>query len=178
LLAVRAADAYGQSQISQEQGHFPRVIEAMSEGVSLTTLEHCADADSVAVLRPRLPATERAWAVLRAFQYVGRPYDFDFDFATDAALVCTEVIYKAYEPSTGMRGLDLPLVDMLGRKVTPANEIARQFDAQSGTSEAQFEFVAFLDGHEPSGRAADASREEFRRSWRRPKWHVLAQEKR
>jgi hypothetical protein len=77
-----------------------------------------------------------------------------------------------------MRGLDLPLVDMLGRKVTPANEIARQFDAQSWTGEAQFEFVAFLDGHEASGAAIEASLEEFRRSWRRPKWHVLAQEKR
>ncbi len=178
LLAARAPDAYGRSQTAQEQGHIPRIIEAMSEGVSLTTLEHCADADSVAVLRPRLPATERALAVLRAFRYVGRPYDFDFDFATDSALVCTEVIYKAYEPSAGMRGLDLPLVDMLGRKVTPANEIARQFDAQSWTGEAQFEFVAFLDGHEASGAAIEASLEEFRRSWRRPKWHVLAQEKR
>jgi hypothetical protein len=51
-----------------------------------TTLEHAAGADHVAALRPRLPAVEKAAAVLRAFGYAGRPYDFDFDFRTDAAL--------------------------------------------------------------------------------------------
>lgn len=35
-----------------------------------------------------------------------------------------------------------------------------------------------MDGQEASGAAIEASIEEFRRSWRRPKWHVLAQEKR
>lgn len=164
-----------QSQIL-EHGHDVRIIEAMSEGVSLTSLEHTADCDSLAILRPRLPKLEKAMALSRALHYVGRPYDFNFDFATDAELVCTEVVYKAYEPSTGFTGLKLPLTEMLGRLLLPANDIVQQFDAQTAAGEAQFELIRFLDGHEGKRSAVDATPEEFRASWKRPKWHVLTQD--
>jgi hypothetical protein len=39
----------------------------------------------------------------------------------------------------------------------------------------QLGLAAFLDGYERAGTAVEASEEEFRRSWRRPKWHVLVQ---
>jgi hypothetical protein len=112
---------------------------------------------------------------MRAFHYVGRPYDFNFDFSTDAALVCTEVIYKAYEPSAGFTGLKLPTVEMLGRQVTPANEIAKQLDAQWETPEQQFDLIVFLDGQERGKKAVESSLEEFRRSCQRPKWHIITQ---
>ena len=112
---------------------------------------------------------------MRAFHYAGRPYDFNFDFATDSELVCTELVYKAYESAAGFRGLTFPLVEMLGRKVTPANEIARQFDTQCQTAEEQFELVLFLDGQERRAKAVEASPATFRESWRRPKWHVFVQ---
>jgi hypothetical protein len=145
--------------------------------VSLTTLEHSADCDSLAVLRPRLPNSEKAQALVRAFHYTGRPYDFNFDFATDAELVCTELVYKSYEPANGFSGLKFPLTEMLGRKLLPANEIARQFDAQAGTPEQQFDLVIFLDGQERKRTAAEGTLTEFRPSWQRPKWHVLSQSK-
>jgi hypothetical protein len=175
LLRTRYPTNYEASLRAGEEGHRVRVIEAISEGVSFTTLEHSADCDSLAVLRPRLPRREKAQAILRAFHYAGRPYDFNFDFATDAELVCTELVYKAYEPAEGFRGLRFPLIEMLGRKVTPANELAKQFDAQSGTGEQPFDLVLFLDGQERQKRAVEASIEVFRESWKRPKWHVLAQ---
>jgi hypothetical protein len=152
-----------------------RVIEAISEGVSFTTLEHSADCDSLVALRPKLTKVAKAQALLRAFSYAGRPYDFNFDFATDAELVCTELVYKSYEPATGFPGLNFPLVEMLGRKVTPANEIAKQFDAQHGTAEQQFDLVVFLDGRERGRHAKESSVTEFRKSRQRPKWHVLIQ---
>lgn len=147
-----------------------RVIEAISEGVSLTTLEHSAAADSFAVLRPRATKREKAMAIARAFAYLGRPYDFDFDFHTDRALVCSEVIYKAYEPAVA-----LPLSKTLGKLNTPPNEIVREFDATYGTPRQQFDFVLFLDGHERRGRAQWATLSDFRGSWKRPKWHVVRQ---
>jgi uncharacterized protein YycO len=153
-----------------------RVIEAISEGVSLTALEHALDCDSMVVLRPRLSKVEKAQALLRAFHYVGRPYDFNFDFSTDAELVCTELVYKSYEPAAGFMGLKLPTVKMLGRQVTPANEFAKLFDAQYGKPEQQFDFVSFLDGRERTKNAVEASVENFRASWKRPKWHVLTRE--
>jgi hypothetical protein len=176
LLQTRYPAAYKQSITPQEQGHVVRVIEAISEGVSFTSLEHSADCDSLVVLRPRLPKDEKAQALVRAFHYAGRPYDFNFDFATDSELVCTELVYKAYEPATGFRGLTFPLVEMLGRKVTPANEIARQFDSQLGSSDQQFDFVVFLDGQERQRKAVESSLAAFRKSWQRPKWHVVIQD--
>lgn len=176
LLKSRYPAAWEISKKPQEQDHVPRVIEAISEGVSFTTLEHSADCDALAVLRPKLTQVEKARAILRAFHYAGRPYDFNFDFATDAQLVCTELIYKAYEPATGMAGLRLPTVEMLGRKVLPANELVKQFDLQCKKGEEQFIFVMFLDGSERNKIARQASFEEFRASWQRPKWHVLTNE--
>ncbi len=174
-LAARYPSTYQQSLRPQEHDHVVRVIEAISEGVSLTTLEHSADCDSLAVLRPRRPKSEKAQALVRAFHYTGRPYDFNFDFATDAELVCTELVYKAYEPASGFAGLKFPLTEMLGRKLLPANEIARQFDAQVGTPAPQFDLVIFLDGQERKRNATEASLSDFRSSWRRPKWHVVTQ---
>ena len=60
-----------------------------------------------------LPAVEKAAAILRAFGYVGRPYDFNFDFRTDAALLCSELVYKPYKPSPGRQGLRFPLVEVI-----------------------------------------------------------------
>ena len=141
-----------------------------------TTLEHAAGADHVAALRARLPSVEKAAAILRAFGYAGRPYDFNFDFRTDAALVCSELVYKAYEPGPGRQGLHLPLVDVLGRPVLPPSEIARLFDAEFGTPAAQLDLVQFLDGQEAAGVAVEGDVEAFRQSWGRPKWKGIASE--
>jgi hypothetical protein len=174
LLSAREPRAHALSLAADAAGHAPRVIEAMSEGVSFTTFEHSAACDALVVLRPRVSKVEKARALLRAFHYAGRPYDFDFDFATDSSLVCTELVYKAYEPATDFTGLRFETSRVLGRLVLPANEIARQFDAQHGGPGEQFDFVLFLDGNERTDRAAESSLEEFRRSWRRPKWHIVA----
>lgn len=176
LLRARQPQAHTASLRPQEHAHVVRVLEALSEGVSFTTIEHAADGDALAALRPRLPKQEKAAAVLRAFHYAGRPYDFEFDFSTDAELVCTELVYKAYEPASGMRGLNFPLTVMLGRQVMPANLIARQFDEQFGTEKQQSDLLVFLDGRERDKLAVPASLAEFRESWRRPKWHIIAQD--
>jgi hypothetical protein len=167
---------YSHCIVPQEEAHPVRILEAIGEGVSFKSLEHSAACDSIVVLRPRLAKTEKALALARAFHYAGRPYDFNFDFSTDAELVCTELVYKSYEPSSGCVGLTFPLVEMLGRKVTPANEFAKQFDSQFGTAEQQFDMVAFIDGNEKGRKAVESSVTEFRKTWQRPKWHVFVQD--
>jgi len=156
-------------------GHPVRVLEAQSEGVSFTSLEHAVEADALVVLRPKLSLVEKATALVRAFHYAGRPYDFNFDFATDAELVCTELVYKAYEPASAFTGLKLPLVEVLGRKTLPANEIVKHFDSTFGTAAQQFDFVLFLDGDERARKAVEATLDAFRETWKRPKWHVVSQ---
>ena len=175
LLRSHAPKAYLDSGTADALGHSPRVLEAMSEGVVFTSLEHSAATDAIALLRPRLSKVEKARAILRAFGYAGLPYDFNFDFQTDSAIVCSELVVKSFDPSEGYRGLKLPVVQVLGRPTTAANEIARQFDAQCGTPAQQFDLLLFLDGYEKEGRAVEASLDVFRSSWKRPKWHILIQ---
>jgi len=169
-------DAYKLSRAQDSSGHIPKLIEAISEGVSFTTLAHSVAADSVVILRPRLNKLEKAIAITTAFQYAGRPYDFNFDFLTDSSLVCTELVYKAYEPDKNTKGIRFPLTKILGRQVTTANDIARMFDSEDGTKEQQLSFVAFYDGWESKGKAIRSSLTAFKESWQRPKWHVLVQD--
>ncbi len=154
-------------------GHRPaRIIESISEGVSFTSVEHGLMVDYLGVMRPRLSKLEKLTALLRAFGYQGRPYDFNFDFFSDASLVCTELVYKSYAPEGGQRGLKIPLVKVAGRMTLPANELVRLFDEELDRDDRQLDFVAFLDGREGEGVAVESDIEAFRQSYRRVKWDV------
>jgi len=176
LLKQRYPTAYGASQVSKLDRKPARILEAISGGVSFTSLEYTGSADSIAVIRPRLSKREKAQAILRAFHYSGRPYDFNFDFQTDSSLVCSELIFKAYEPGGGMKGLHFPVTEVMGRKVSTPNNMVRQFDGQAGTPEAQADFVLFLDGYEKEKRAVESTVDQFRSSGQRPNWHILIQD--
>ncbi len=178
LLQLRYPQAYAESLKRQEENHPARVIEAVSEGVVFTSLEHSAAADSLGVLRPRLSRLDKAKAILQAFHYSGRPYDFNFDFLTDSQLVCTELVYKAYEATETKAGISFPIERIMGRLATPANLIVKQFDQNHGSDKQQFDLVRFLDGQEKSMTALESDLESFRQSWKRPKWHILIQDAR
>ncbi|MDH3642022.1 MAG: YiiX/YebB-like N1pC/P60 family cysteine hydrolase [Gammaproteobacteria bacterium] len=172
LLRARHSDAYAASRML-DAGNTPRVLEAIAEGVVFTSIEHSAAADSMAVLRPRLSKQERAAAVLGAFGYAGRPYDYDFDFGTDRALVCSELIYKSYQPSADTRGLELPLEVVTGRLMMTPNDMARHFAGNRLDGSRPFDFVTMLDGNERTDSAHPVDVEVFADSWHRPKWHIV-----
>ncbi len=155
------------------QGHGPiRVMESISEGVSFTAIEHAFGVDYLGVMRPRLAPVDKAKAIEHAFKYQGRPYDFDFDFFSDSAIVCSELVYKSYQPGQGQKGVSLELVDVAGRRTLPANQIVRRFDADLERGFPQMDFVLFLDGNEHSGKVALASEAAFRATWKRTKWDI------
>lgn len=176
LLASRSPAAASASAAPHADGHVPRVLEAVSEGVSFTTLEHSAAADSLAVLRPRLSRVDVARALLRAFHFSGRPYDFKFDFLTDSSLVCSELIYKTYEPGPLEAGISFDLDEIMGKRLATPNGMARQFDREFDSGGRQMDLVLFLDGSEKTGSASEAGVAVFRKSWTRPKWHILFSE--
>lgn len=173
LLRATYPSAYAKSLKPHEHGHVTRVIEVVSEGAVFSSIEHAADTDSLVMLRPRLSRKEKAVALFRAFGYHGRPYDFDFDFLTDSTLLCSELLYKSYEPSDGYRGLKFHVREIHGRLLTPANDIARQFDVEFGTPAQQLDLVFFLDGYKRGASAVEASAEEFRNSHKRAKWKTF-----
>ncbi|MBN2476141.1 MAG: 1-acyl-sn-glycerol-3-phosphate acyltransferase [Pirellulales bacterium] len=132
------------------EGHRHAIIEAVSEGVIFSSLEHSiGGADSVAVLRPKVSEAEKNEAIGRAFSFAGRPYDFEFDFETTDMLVCTEVVYRTYGGNSG--AIRFPLQEIMGRQTMPAINLVRKFDREYGTDAAQFEFIAFIDGDEQTG---------------------------
>ncbi len=161
--------------IPDAEGNPRRILEAISEGVSFNAAEESIRADYVAAMRPKLTKLEKAKAIDRAFAYAGRPYDFDFDFYTDSALVCSELVFKAYEPRQGMAGLKLDLEKMVGRMTMGPNAIVRTFDQQLGSKDEQLGFAWFLDGTEKGRDARFADADAFRASWKRPKWDIVQQ---
>lgn len=144
------------------------VVEAVSEGVIQNSL-HGASGDFIAALRPRLSPLVKAQAIFKAFSFLDRPYDFDFDFATDHALVCTEVVWRAYRASG--EGLAIDLHPIAGRLTLPANEIARSFLDDGGREDRRFDFVYYLEGREKEERARVARVEAFLATVERSKWN-------
>jgi len=138
------------------------IIEAIGAGVVFTSAEHSiGEADSVAVLRPRLSPEQVREVIARAFSHAGKAYDFDFDFFSSDRLVCTELVYRSFNGY-----IDFPLVEILGRKTLPALEIVRHWTGPSGAT--QLEFVAFLDGDEDTGRCDERDAAALAGSLQRP----------
>jgi len=172
-IAKESPEAWAAYQVAHDDGP-SRVIEAVSEGVIFASLHHSCLADHVAFLRPRRSRAERAYAIAEAFRHWSKPYDFDFDFQTIQALVCSELVYTAYDlpASVGARLQLDPLPDVMGRATLPPNDIIARFDAEHGTAAQQLDFVAFLDGDEAAGLAHVADLQALRASWQRPKWDL------
>lgn len=163
-LRAKYPSAWRRFHEAHEDGCARSVIEALAPGVIFNSLERSAAADYLGVIRPAVGWPEKGRAIERAFHYLGRPYDFDFDFTTDAALVCSELVWKCYQ-----RSVPFELITVAGRPVLPPNEMVGQF----GTGKLPLQFVAFLDGIEEDGRAVERGEQEFRASHRRPKWCFL-----
>jgi len=174
LLARRYPEKWKTFQTGIDlQGHAPiRVVESISEGVSFTAVEHAFGADYFGAIRPLCSQLEKAKAIERAFGFQGRPYDFEFDFDSDATLVCTELVYKSYLPSSEMKGLSMTLVDVAGRRTLPANDIIRQFDESCEMPNPQWQFVLFFDASEKTNQAFESDEAQFRKTWKRVKWDV------
>jgi RNAse (barnase) inhibitor barstar len=160
-----------ESMAQQDEYGFPKsVIEALKNGIVLTSFEHSGNADYLAVLRPRLSMEQKFKAIIRALGYYGRPYDYNFDFATDNALVCSELVYKAFEDSGN---LSLQPVTMNGRTIIPPNLIAQKFDELFTKDTRQFDLILYLEGNEKQESFFQRDVSDFRKTWQYPKWDIM-----
>ena len=66
-------------------------------------------------------------------------------------LVCTEVVFRSYGGNSGP--IQFPLQEIMGRTTMPAINLVAKFDKEYGTDEAQFEFIALIQGDELTGTA-------------------------
>jgi uncharacterized protein YycO len=100
----------------------PCVIEAQKDGVRIRSVNSALSSDSVVVIRPKLHSTHIAAALAQALMHEGKPYDFDFDFCQSQRLVCTEVVYRAYE---GIAGVQFELRRHIGRFALSTDDLLR-----------------------------------------------------
>ncbi len=95
-------------------------LEALKDGVRLRPLADTLAVDYFAVLRPQIPQESIRDAIQRGIKHEGKMYNFDFDFFSSDRLVCTEVIYRAYD---GSDGIAFPLAERAGRKTLSAEDL-------------------------------------------------------
>lgn len=96
------------------------VLEALKDGVRFRPLKETLAVDAVAVLRPQLGQSELAQALARAASHEGKGYNYDFDFFRADRLVCTAVVYRAYD---GIGQLSFELKERAGRPTLAAEDL-------------------------------------------------------
>lgn len=96
------------------------VLEARKDGVLMRPLEETLRVDAFVVLRPKLDSRNTIHAVERAMQHEGKKYNFDFNFFNSDRVVCTELIYRAYD---GLKDMEFPLHERAGRKTLSAEDL-------------------------------------------------------
>ena len=99
-----------------------RVLEARKDGVLFRTLEDTLAVDATVVIRPDLTPEQIARALTEAVTHEGKLYDFDFDFFRADRLVCTEVVYRAYD---GIGDLHFELTRRTGRLTLSAQDLVK-----------------------------------------------------
>ena len=154
----------------ETEGYKQAVIEGKEPGIILQPLEVSALADYVVTLRPKLEKQDILRSLIRAFENFGKPYDFNFDFETRDSMVCSELVYDAYQAQEGKIGIDFPLSFMNGRKIMAPVDIAKKFNQEYGNENAELEFIYFLDGNEKDGVAIKKDVKEFISTLDRPKY--------
>lgn len=95
-------------------------LEARKDGVRLRPPDDSLAVDMFVVLRPTLDAAGIRRAIERALVHEGKLYNFDFDFFNSDRLVCTELVYRAYD---GLGDLQFPLAERAGRKTLSAEDV-------------------------------------------------------
>lgn len=166
LLKAKYPKVYELYKMNDTDGYPPSVIEAIEPGVVIRSLPVSADADFVVVLRPRLlNKHDGLRALLEAFENVGKPYDYNFDFDTRDAFVCSELVFDAYfENLPEKHGLHFTTSLVNGRKIVSPLDMANKFIQERGTTMAELSFVYFLRGNEATQSASVGSEDEFIKS--------------
>lgn len=100
------------------QGRY--IIEALRPGVQMNTLDHFLDINDMAVFSPvHLTKTDKKAALIRAFEQVGKDYDFQFNVETDRTIVCSELAYITFDT------FPWPTESSFGRYTIEPDHVAR-----------------------------------------------------
>jgi hypothetical protein len=144
-------------------------LEGIHEMIRLLPLEKSANCDYLGVLRPKLEKSDKLLAILDAIGNYQKPYDYNFNFETDDAYVCSELIYKAYMPDKKKAGLVYDVSFVTGRYLFSPNDFVKYYVINQEKGFYQNEFVVFYDLNISNGKIFKASEESFKQAYTRPK---------
>lgn len=101
-----------------------RIIEALRPGVQINTFDHFLNIDDLLILRDfNLTLQQKKEFLVRAFEQIGKDYDFNFDVETDSKIVCSEIVYVVFHDITW------PTKKALGRyTISPDNVAIKTLD--------------------------------------------------
>ena len=95
-------------------------FEALKDGVLFRPLEETLAVDGFVVLRPTISQDGIRKAIERIVIHEGKKYNFDFDFFRSDRLVCTELMYRAYD---GIEHMNIELKERAGRPTLSAEDL-------------------------------------------------------
>lgn len=95
------------------------IVEALREGVKLSSLEEFMNIDDIAILRPVFSddISEKE-SLLLTFRQIGKEYDFNFDVNTTDKIVCSELAYVCFPQ------IDWPTGKTAGRHTISPDNVA------------------------------------------------------
>lgn len=143
------------------------IIEGIGKGVVINPVEHIAKVDYLAALRTNLNKNDILKSLLSAFEYLGTPYDYLFDFSNDNELVCSELIYLSFRPSPSKKGVNFTMGQLDGETFLSPNDIAKQFSMELDQPTSQFKLVFFYDAKKRLWNSIMRNEEAFAKSWKR-----------
>jgi hypothetical protein len=146
-----------------DESHTGEIMEAIEPGVILQSLSKSLDADFVVALRPNLlNKKDKLLSLIGAFEEFGKPYDYNFDFDTTDALVCSELIYNSYVENLPLKkGIHFNVPIMSGRRMLTPLNIAQKFIKEKEIEQPELTFVYFLKGNEKTQKSRVATEAEF-----------------
>lgn len=114
------SDVAPNGDLTSKNGKF--IIEALRDGVKLSTLDDFLNIDDFVILRPSfndsLSIKEKEESLILAFRQIGKEYDFNFDINTTEKIVCSELAYVC------LPQMEWPTEKMVGRHTISPDNVA------------------------------------------------------
>lgn len=119
------------------------IFEAVREGVRFTTLEDFLEIDEIGIIRDPSLVNDKQMADLtfeRAFQHIGKEYDFNFDVSTTDKIVCSELIFLA------LGHINWPTEYVWGRNTISPDNVSELIFYQNAPISLQYYLVSKKKG--------------------------------
>ena len=134
---LRAIDLWSHPLVARYHEQIKRgelVAESLRTGTTLSTMSHFMNIDDLGVIRSRQPLTDEEMrdTIILALRQIGKAYDFNFDVETTDKIVCSQLVYLAYNK------INWPTESVVGRYTISPDNIAVK-----ALNDGPFELVMF-----------------------------------